>query len=224
MLYRFCCRTYASLLFFVLFHYTAAFRLFASALQYYFGIITVSYSATEKQQKGNTQRMEIEKLKKTTIERLKKVKAEQGLSVSRIMELLESKGKFVSEATVKRIFSEGSESYNFRYQDSIAPLADVLLDLYGDTSGLDDVHALKQIIHDKNQTIEFMMIKFEEQKAAYERNVSHLKGQIHRLNERLDIRERSIERKDAIMEKLLNAYLLKETTEPEIFVPGAAHE
>ena len=72
--------------------------------------------------------MEIEKLKKTTIERLKKVKAEQGLSVSRIMEMLEAKGKFVSEATVKRIFSEGSEEFNFRYQDSIAPLADVLLD------------------------------------------------------------------------------------------------
>ena len=70
--------------------------------------------------------MEIEKLKKTTIERLKKVKAEQGLSVSRIMEMLEAKGKFVSEATVKRIFSEGSEDFNFRYQDSIAPLADVL--------------------------------------------------------------------------------------------------
>ena len=156
------------------------------------------------------------KLKKTTIEQLKKVKAEQGLSVSRIMEMLEAKGKFVSEATVKRIFSEGSEEFNFRYQDSIAPLADVLLDLYGDTSGLDEVMALKQIIHDKNQTIEFMMIKFEEQKSAYEKNVAHLKGQIHRLNERLDIRERSIERKDAIMEKLLNAYLLKETSDIEV--------
>jgi hypothetical protein len=160
--------------------------------------------------------MEVEKLKRTTIERLKRVKSENELSISRIMELLESKGKFVSEATVKRIFSEGSENFNFRYQDSIAPLADVLLDLYGDTSGLDDINALKQIIHDKNQTIEFMMIKFEEQKASYERNVAHLKGQIHRLNERLDVRERSIERKDAIMEKLLNAYLLKETGEPEI--------
>ena len=143
-------------------------------------------------------------------------KAEQGLSVSRIMEMLEAKGKFLSEATVKRIFSEGSEDFNFRYQDSIAPLADVLLDLYGDTSGLDEVMALKQIIHDKNQTIEFMMIKFEEQKSAYEKNVAHLKGQIHRLNERLDIRERSIERKDAIMEKLLNAYLLKETSDIEV--------
>lgn len=160
--------------------------------------------------------MEIEKLKKTTIERLKKVKTEQGLSISKIMDLLDEKGKYVSEATVKKVFSEGSEDFNFRYQDSIAPLADVLLDLYGDSSGLDDVMALKQIIHDKNQTIEFMMIKFEEQKAAHERNVAHLKGQIHRLNERLDVREKSIERKDAIMEKLLNAYLLKETTDIEI--------
>ena len=140
-------------------------------------------------QKGAICNMEVEKLKKTTIERLKRVKA------------------------VKRVFSEGSEDFNFRYQDSIAPLADVLLDLYGDTSGLDDIMALKQIIHDKNQTIEFMMIKFEEQKAFYDKNVAHLKGQIHRLNERLDVRERSIERKDAIMEKLLNAYLLKETTD-----------
>ncbi len=153
--------------------------------------------------------MEIEKLKKTTIIRLKKVKEEQALSIPNIMDLLEAKGKFVSEATLKRVFSDGSEDFNFRYQDSIAPLADVLLDLYGDTSGLDDIAALKQIIHDKNQTIEFMMIKFEEQKSAYERNVAHLKGQIHRLNERLDVRERSIERKDAIMEKLLNAYLLR---------------
>ena len=160
--------------------------------------------------------MEVEKLKKTTIERLKRVKAENGLSVSKIMDLLEEKGKFVSEATVKRIFSEGSEEFNFRYQDSIAPLADVLLDLYGDNSGLDDVMALKQIIHDKNQTIEFMMIKFDEQKAADEKNVAHLKSQIHRLNERLDVREKSIERKDAIMEKLLNAYLLKETGEINI--------
>ena len=160
--------------------------------------------------------MELEKLKKSTIIRLKRVKAEQGLSISKIMDLLEEKGKFVSEATVKRVFSEGSEEFNFRYQDSIAPLADVLLDWYGDSSGLDDVSALKQIIHDKNQTIEFMMIKFEEQKAAYEKNVAHLKEQIQSLNERLDFRERVVDRKDAVIEKLLNAYLLKEMEDVEI--------
>ena len=132
------------------------------------------------------------------------------------MDLLEEKGKFVSEATVKRVFSEGSEDFNFRYQDSIAPLADVLLDWYGDSSGLDDVSALKQIIHDKNQTIEFMMIKFEEQKSAYEKNVAHLKEQIQSLNERLDFRERVVDRKDAVIEKLLNAYLLKEMENVEV--------
>ncbi len=160
--------------------------------------------------------MELEKLKKSTINRLKRVKAEQGLSISKIMDLLEEKGKFVSEATVKRVFSEGSEDFNFRYQDSIAPLADVLLDWYGDSSGLDDVSALKQIIHDKNQTIEFMMIKFEEQKSAYEKNVAHLKEQIQSLNERLDFRERVVDRKDAVIEKLLNAYLLKEMENVEV--------
>ncbi|SEL61507.1 hypothetical protein SAMN02910353_03017 [Ruminococcus sp. YRD2003] len=160
--------------------------------------------------------MELEKLKKSTIIRLKRVKAEQGLSISKIMDLLEEKGKFVSEATVKRVFSEGSEDFNFRYQDSIAPLADVLLDWYGDSSGLDDVSALKQIIHDKNQTIEFMMIKFEEQKTAYEKNVAHLKEQIQSLNERLDFRERVVDRKDAVIEKLLNAYLLKEMENVEV--------
>jgi len=160
--------------------------------------------------------MELEKLKKSTIIRLKRVKAEQGLSISKIMDLLEEKGKFVSEATVKRVFSEGSEDFNFRYQDSIAPLADVLLDWYGDSSGLDDVSALKQIIHDKNQTIEFMMIKFEEQKSAYEKNVAHLKEQIQSLNERLDFRERVVDRKDAVIEKLLNAYLLKEMENVEV--------
>ena len=160
--------------------------------------------------------MELEKLKKSTIVRLKRVKAEQGLSISKIMDLLEEKGKFVSEATVKRVFSEGSEDFNFRYQDSIAPLADVLLDWYGDSSGLDDVSALKQIIHDKNQTIEFMMIKFEEQKSAYEKNVAHLKEQIQSLNERLDFRERVVDRKDAVIEKLLNAYLLKEMENVEV--------
>jgi DNA-binding transcriptional MerR regulator len=160
--------------------------------------------------------MELEKLKKSTIVRLKRVKVEQGLSISKIMDLLEEKGKFVSEATVKRVFSEGSEDFNFRYQDSIAPLADVLLDWYGDSSGLDDVSALKQIIHDKNQTIEFMMIKFEEQKSAYEKNVAHLKEQIQSLNERLDFRERVVDRKDAVIEKLLNAYLLKEMENVEV--------
>ena len=91
--------------------------------------------------------MEIEKLKRKTIHRLKQIKSEQGLTVPKIMDLLEERGQFVSEATIKRVFADGSEEQNFRYQDSIAPIADVLLDIYGDTSNLDDTDSLRQIIN-----------------------------------------------------------------------------
>ena len=96
--------------------------------------------------KGVLSNMELEKLKKTTIVKLKKIKDEQDLSIPKIMDLIEERGQFVSEGTLKKIFAEGSEEKNFRYQDTIAPLADVLLDIYGDQSGIDDIESLREII------------------------------------------------------------------------------
>ena len=168
--------------------------------------------------------MEIEKLKRKTIRRLKEIKDEQGLSLPKISEMLESRGQFVSEATLKKVFAEGSEERNFRYQDTIAPIADVLLDKYGDESGLQDVESLKQIIREKNKLIEFLMIKIEEQTIAYsnkeslykerqgiyEHNMKRLEDEVDRLNEHLSNRERCVERKDALMEKLVNYYITKE--------------
>jgi hypothetical protein len=149
--------------------------------------------------------MEIEKLKRQTISRLKQVKSERGLSISKIMDLLDAKGIYVSEATVKRVFSEGSEEMNFRYQDSVAPIADVLLDLYGVSSGIQDAEALRQIIRDKNKTIEMLILRIEEMKTTYERSTEHLKDQIKRLNERLDYRDKWIDRKGALIERLLDS-------------------
>ena len=102
--------------------------------------------------------MELEKLKKSTIIKLKKIKQEQNLSIKKIMDLLEDRGQFVSEGTLKKIFAEGSEEKSFRYQDTLAPLADVLLDIYGDQSEINDAGSLKQIIREKNKQIEFLMI------------------------------------------------------------------
>lgn len=167
--------------------------------------------------------MEIEKLKRNTIMRLKEIKEQQGLSVSQIIKMLEEKGEFVSEATLKKIFKEGSEEKTFRYYDTIAPLANVLLDMYGDGSNLDDINSLRQIIREKNRLIETLMIKLEEQKTAYatkdalykerqgiyEHNISRLEAEIDHLNEHLSGCERRIEKKDIVLEKLINAYLLK---------------
>ena len=151
--------------------------------------------------------MEITKLKRRTIRRLKEIKAEQGLSVSKIMDLLEERGQFVSESTIKRVFADGSEEQSFRYQDSIAPIADVLLDIYGDTSNLEDAESLRHIIREKNKLIEFLMIKLDEKEADFAARLAMYedrKGIYDRTIARL---ERQIERKDELIERLLNAYL-----------------
>ena len=161
--------------------------------------------------------MEIEKMKRRTIHRLKEIKNEQELSISQIMKMMEERGQFVSEATLKKIFQDGSEEKNFRYQDTIMPVADVLLDLYGDKSGLDDADSLRHIIREKNKLIEMLMMKLEEQakahadkelvyadrKEAFERQIRHLEAQIARY-------EKAIDKKDDMIERLLDAAITKE--------------
>ena len=148
--------------------------------------------------------MEIEKLQKTTVERLRNIRKEHGLTIPQICEMLDAKGYFLSEATVKRVFSENHDPLSFRYRDTLAPLADVLLDLYSDKSNSEDISALKAMIHDKNKMIDMLIIKNEDLKADYERRINHLQKQIDKLEQHLDFRERVIERKDSVIEKLLN--------------------
>ena len=151
--------------------------------------------------------MEIEKMKRRTIHRLKKIKAEQGLSIPKIMDLMEERGQFVSEATIKRVFADGSEDQNFRYQDSIAPIADVLLDMYGDSSNLDDSDSLRQIIREKNKFIEFLMMKLDEKEADFERQRSLYEERKSLYEKSIERFETQIARKDELIERLLNKYL-----------------
>lgn len=149
--------------------------------------------------------MEIEALKKQTIERLKCVKKEQELSISQIMDMLSSKGYYLSEPTLKKVFSENSDTYNFKYRDTIAPLADVLLDLYGDATSETASDEVKHLIREKNKMIEILLYKNEEQKADYEKRMAHLKKQVERLEGNLDFREKMIDRKDGTITKLLDS-------------------
>lgn len=148
--------------------------------------------------------MEIEELKKKTVSRLRQVRKDNGLTIPAIIEMLDTKGCYLSEATVKRVFSENADPTSFRYRDTIAPLADVLLDLYSDTSGSEDIAALKAMIHDKNKTISILLARDEERKADYEKRLAHLQKQIEALEKHLDFREKVIERKDEVIERLIN--------------------
>lgn len=151
--------------------------------------------------------MEIEKLKRKTIHRLKQIKAEQGLSITKIMDLMESRGQFVSEATIKRVFADGSEDQNFRYQDSIAPIADVLLDIYGESSYIDDTESLRRIIHEKNKLIEFLMLKLDEKEQEFEKRIALCEERKALYEKTIDRFETQVSRKDELIERLLNKYL-----------------
>lgn len=148
--------------------------------------------------------MEIDKLKRDTVERLRKVKKDNGLTVSGIMDMLEKKNYFISEATLKRVFSENNDPKSFKYQSTLAPLADVLLDMYIDDSGIEDVSALKTMIHDKNEMISILVVKNEEIRADYEKRIAHLQKQLATMEEHLLFREKQIDKKDDIISKLLS--------------------
>jgi ferritin-like metal-binding protein YciE len=83
-------------------------------------------------------------------------------------------------------------------------LADVLLDIYNDVSGSEDVTSLKALIHDKNEMISILVVKNEELRADYEKRINHLQKQIETLEEHLAFREKQIDKKDDIITKLLS--------------------
>lgn len=115
------------------------------------------------------------------ITQIKKVRAENGYSYQRIYDMVEANGGNVSLATIKRIFAEGSEEQNFRYEDSIKPIAAVLLDINAEAVAKEDsseIAALKAIILAKDEAI-----ASERAKVAY-------------LKEIMDQRYKFIKRKD----------------------------
>lgn len=161
--------------------------------------------------------MESKKVIVRTIKRLKEIKEEQGLSVSQIMSKMAEKGYPVSESTLKRIFAPGSEKMSFRYQESIAPVAEVLFEEYGDTGATDDAAELRKIIADRDKTIENLMIKIEEQEKSaqqFQKMCSErrtlLESHISDLQAEVELLRSQIEKKDGMFERIMSQLVLRE--------------
>lgn len=161
--------------------------------------------------------MESKKVIVRTIKRLKEIKEEQGLSVSQIMSKMAEKGYPVSESTLKRVFAPGSEKMSFRYQESIAPVAEVLFEEYGDTGATDDAAELRKIIADRDKTIENLMIKIEEQEKSaqqFQRMCSErrtmLESHISDLQAEVELLRSQIEKKDGMFERIMSRLVLRE--------------
>ena len=109
------------------------------------------------------------------IRRLKVVRKERSLTLQNIYDMLEADGSALSLTTLKRVFADGSEEINFRYENTLQPLVRVMLmddieDSQPGTKEAEEYHsqvqALQSVVELKNVILEEKNAKIEELTAA----------------------------------------------------------
>lgn len=157
---------------------------------------------------------------KDVIMKLKEVKKERKLSLDNIINLMEENNEFVSKSTLSRIFSDGSEEKQFRYETTLRPIANALLDI--ETIEEDDdaeVKAYKSIlklkmavIEENSQKIADLRDSINEIKESADAKLNREKIKYHekleketvRFQHNLDFMTAQIELKDKRIDQLMN--------------------
>lgn len=158
---------------------------------------------------------------KDVIIKLKEVREARGLSYADIMDMMERNGDYLSKSTISRVFSEGSEELSFRYEETLRPLANVLLDLENieDDDTL-DIQAMKSILKFKIQRIEELERKIESLETALDKEKIKGNERLEREREQhaksIDFLKNQIELKDKRMDQLLDAVFTKDTQHREL--------
>ena len=109
------------------------------------------------------------------IRNLKRVRQEDGLSISEIVNLCEKNGESVSETTVKKVFADGSEAFGFNYESTLKPLINALLKAHEETAETDMMISVAEFKAAKIKDLEAQMARMEE---SYKRRIEFLKQQI----------------------------------------------
>jgi len=158
---------------------------------------------------------------KDIIIKLKDVRDEKGLSYNDILELLEKNGDYLAKSTIARVFSEGSEDLSFRYEETIRPIANALLDIetIEDTDDM-DIKAMKSLLKYKIQRIE----ELEQQVEHLKSDLSSEKVKYHekldkereRANKSIDFLKEQVAYKDKRMDMLLEAVFEKDKMHKEM--------
>lgn len=149
---------------------------------------------------------------KDIIIKLKEVRQEKQLSFSDILDLMEKNGDFLSKSTISRVFSEGSEDKSFRYEETIRPIANALLDIETIEQDDDiDTRAFKSLLKLKKDLIE----DYAEQNKALKEELETIKNrervkyaerlekETKHFNDSLEFMTRQIQLKDQRIDALL---------------------
>lgn len=153
---------------------------------------------------------------KEVILKLKEVKEQRGLSLNEIVDLVEKNGDYISRSSVQRVFSDGSEDVSFRYEETIRPIANALLDIdtIEDSDNM-DIRAMKTLLQYKNKRIEELESQLDKEKLRYHEklekererfnnSIEFLKKQVALKDRRIDILLDSIQVKDAKINEMID--------------------
>ena len=149
---------------------------------------------------------------KDLILRLKKIKEQERLSNANIMQMIDENGDQISSTTLTRVFAKGSEDQNFRYYETLQPIAKVLLKLDQEEEGIsDEEQATKDVALIKDMEYRVLLEKcnkYEERVKYLEERVEYLKGQIEihqaaieRKDEQIAARDKSIQKRDEVIDR-----------------------
>lgn len=160
---------------------------------------------------------------KDIILKLKEVREEKGFSYNDILDLMEQNGDFLSKSTISRVFADGSEEMSFRYEETIRPIANALLDIENEEETDDlDTKALKSLLKYKIQRIEELESqiehlqstlneekvkaheKLDEEREQFRRSLNFLKEQVAYKDKRMDMLLEWVSEKDKLINRVLS--------------------
>ena len=163
---------------------------------------------------------------KDIILKLKEVREEKGYSYTDILNMMEANGDFLSKSTISRIFADGSEETSFRYEETIRPIANALLDIENEEADDDmDTKAMKSLLRYKIQRIEDLEKqiehletaldkekisyheKLDEKQEQFQRSIDFLKEQISYKDQRMDLLLNAVQEKDRLHKEMLEKLL-----------------
>lgn len=135
------------------------------------------------------------------IRQLKLVREDRGLSIQRILDMVLEAGGNLSIGTVRRVFEDGSEERNFRYEDSIKPIADVLLgvqtnDVVPSSEDSAELDALRALVRYKNSYIAELEAAAANVEAKVQAAKDEQQKKIDFLKRELELRDRQLNAKD----------------------------
>lgn len=150
---------------------------------------------------------------------LKAVKRERDLSCADIHGMLKAAGFSTSESSVRRVFAPGSEDQNFRYQDTLHPIARVLLGVTeeGESMTATEADAIKSIVllkdsmiqdlQKENELLNARIAQLERDLASmraaeYEARIAEYQDSLRRVRERVEKLDAQINWKDDYIDRL----------------------